>query len=598
MIMKEAIYHRPKLNWSFAADPQTVCLRIRTKKNDVQQVDVIWSDKYAWDQMVTTTGMEKFASDSLFDYWETLIRPPFRRLAYYFHLQSEEDELWLSEQGIHTANPTELRQPGHFEFPFINAVDVFQPPQWVKDAVFYQIFPERFADGDPSNNPEGALPWGGKPEWNNFFGGDLQGVIDHLDYLSELGINAIYFTPVFEAPTNHKYDTHNYMKVDPHFGTNETLKELVAEAHKRGIRVMLDAVFNHAGRTMPQFVDVLEKGAASPYADWFHVREFPLQVKDRVPTYDVFAFVPEMPKLNTENPEVKQYLLQVARYWIEEVGIDGWRLDVANEVDHQFWREFRQVVKSANPDAYILGEIWHDSQAWLQGDQFDAVMNYPFTNAVLDFIARGTLDSQGFADAIGGLLASHSRQAVEVAFNLLDSHDTARLLTQCGEDKRKMKLAALIQHTYPGTPCIYYGDEIGMTGDNDPGCRKCMVWEESEQDRDLFRFYQVLIRMRKCYTALRTGRLKFVWAQPGDRAVAYERSDDRETLLVVLNNDAAPRSLLLDAEAGRWEDMFTGKEFVADTGGITNAADGAGSSIGKLQVELAGYSFAVLRHFP
>lgn len=592
MIMKEAIYHRPKLNWSFAVDPQTVCLRIRTKKHDVQQVDVIWSDKYAWDQMVTTTGMEKFASDSLFDYWEALIHPPFRRLAYYFHFKSEEEELWLSEQGFHAVNPTELRQPGHFEYPFLNAIDVFQPPQWAKDAVFYQIFPERFADGDPSNNPEGALPWGGKPEWHNFFGGDLQGVIDHLDYLSELGINAIYFTPVFEAPTNHKYDTHNYMKVDPHFGTNDTLKELVAEAHKRGIRVMLDAVFNHAGRTMPQFVDVLEKGADSPYADWFHIREFPLQVQDGVPTYDVFAFVPEMPKLNTENPEVKQYLLQVAQYWIEEVGIDGWRLDVANEVDHQFWREFRQVVKAANPDAYILGEIWHDAQAWLQGDQFDAVMNYPFTNAVLDFIARGTLDGQGFADTVGRLIASHSRQAVEAAFNLLDSHDTARLLTQCGEDKGKMKLAALIQLTYPGTPCIYYGDEIGMTGDNDPGCRKCMIWEESEQDRDLFRFYQILIRLRQSYPALRTGRLKFVWVQPGDRAVAFERSDGGETLLIVLNNDAAPRSLVLDADAGRWEEMFTGKEFAVE------AADAADPSIGKLQVELAGYSFAVLKHFP
>ncbi len=579
MIVREAIYHRPKLNWSFAVDSRHVAVRLRTKRDNVASVTLHWRDKYAWEQSLGATEMEKFASDALFDYWEATVEPPFRRLAYYFELRAEKERVWFTEGGCFDRLP---ERPQHFEYPFIHPADVFAPPEWVKEAVFYQIFPERFADGDPSNNPENTQPWGGKPEWHSFFGGDLQGVLDHLDHLSELGVNAIYFTPIFEAPTNHKYDTRDYFKIDPHFGTKETLKRLVAECHKRGIRVILDAVFNHCGKTFPPFEDVLARGADSPYADWFHVREWPPGVKEGMPTYDTFAFVPEMPKLNTGNPDVRNYLLEVARYWIKEADIDGWRLDVANEIDHSFWREFRRVVKAAKPDAYILGEIWHDAQPWLQGDQFDAVMNYPFTNAVLDFVARGALDGKGFADALGGLLASHARPVTEAAFNLLDSHDTARLLTVCGNDKRKMKLAVVIQFTFPGVPCIYYGDEIGMDGEGDPDCRKCMVWDEHAQDRELFRFYQRIIRLRREHAALRTGRLRFVRAREGDGLVAYERvAEDGERFLIVLNNGDAPRSLALETEHEQWEDAFAGT--------IRRTADG------KLRLELEPYGFQLLR---
>lgn len=578
MIVREAVYHRPKLNWSFAVDPRHVAVRLRTKRDNVASVALHWLDKYAGERSLQVTEMEKFASDALFDYWEATVEPPFRRLAYYFQLRAEEEQVWFTEGGCFDRLP---ERPRHFEFPFLNPADVFTPPEWVKEAVFYQIFPERFADGDPSNNPENTQPWGGKPEWHNFFGGDLQGVIDHLDHLAELGVNAIYFTPIFEAPSNHKYDTRDYLKVDPHFGTTDTLKRLVAECHKRGIRVILDAVFNHCGRTFPPFQDVLARGADSPYAGWFHVREWPLDVKDGVPTYDTFAFEPQMPKLNTEHPEVRRYLLEVSRYWIEEADIDGWRLDVANEVDHQFWREFRRVVKAAKPDAYILGEIWHDAQPWLQGDQFDAVMNYPFTNAVLDFVARGALDGKGFADALGGLLAAHARPVTEAAFNLLGSHDTARLLTVCGGDKRKMKLAVVIQFTFPGVPCIYYGDEIGMHGGGDPDCRKCMVWEEGSQDRELFRFYQRIIRLRRQHAVLRTGRLRFVRAREGDGLVAYERFDEGGRFLIVLNNGGAHRSLALETEFEHWEDAFAGTNL--------RAVDG------KLRLELEPYGFRLLR---
>lgn len=576
-MLREAIFHRPKQNWAYSYDRSTVHLRVRTKRDDAERVRAIVGDKYAWEKTVNTVEMRKFASDDLFDYWEVSVQPPYRRLRYAFLFSKGNEELYLTEKEFRSEPPADSLEM--FDFPYINPVDVFQPPAWVKDAVFYQIFPERFANGDPSLDPENVEPWGGKPTPTNFFGGDLQGVIDHLDHIERLGVNAIYFTPLFEATTNHKYDTRDYLKVDPHFGTNEKLKELVDACHKRGIRVLLDAVFNHAGRTFAPFVDVLEKGAASPYADWFHVREFPLRVEDGIPTYETFAFEPIMPKLNTENPEVKKYLLEVARYWIEEVGIDGWRLDVANEVDHAFWREFRQTVKKVNPDAYILGEIWHDSIAWLQGDQFDAVMNYPFTNAVLDFFAKGTLDAAGFSRAIGKQLAAYPQQVNETAFNLLDSHDTPRLLTLCGDDERRMRLAALFQLTYPGTPCIYYGDEVGMNGAGDPDCRKCMVWEEDKQNREMLEFYRRTISLRKEFSALRDIDIRFLQAEEGSRVLAYERrSEQGPSFLIALNAGERPAKVSVEA-AGAWVDAYSG--------------EAAAVSRGRLEASLPPYGFVV-----
>jgi len=580
-MLREAVYHRPKNNWSYAYDRETVHVRLRTKRNDVERVALIHGDKYNWTIVgPTTSEMSIFARDALFDYWEAEVNPAFRRLRYAFRLKSGQETLWFNEQGFHESEPD--YGIGQFEFPFLNPADVFEPPAWVKDAIFYQIFPERFAKGDPAIDPDEVLPWGGEPKWNNFFGGDLQGVIDRLDHLTELGVNAIYFNPLFEATTNHKYDTSDYLKVDPHFGTNEKLKELTDACHARGIKVLLDAVFNHAGGRFPPFLDVKEKGASSRYADWFHVRAFPLEVRDGVPTYDAFAFEPHMPKLNTENPEVQSYLLEVARYWIEEVGVDGWRLDVANEVDHRFWRKFREVVKRANPEAYILGEIWHDSSPWLDGDQFDAVMNYPLTEAILDFAVRDKRDSRQFADLVGSLLAAYPRQATEVAFNLLGSHDTPRLLTLCNGDKRRMKLAAAIQFTLGGTPCIYYGDEIGLTGGGDPGCRKCMEWDVTKQDRELFAFFAALTKLRTRHRALRDGTMAITHAEPGIRTVVYVREGDGEAFAIVLNGGSRKASVPLPAVAGSAFSVVFGDAILSSTGT-------------KQRATLPPYGFAIVR---
>lgn len=565
-MLLEALYHVPRDKWAYAYDSETIHLRVRTSKDDVDKVVAITGDKYDWDATNYEITLQKEATDSMFDYWEAWVKPKYKRLSYCFRVDDNENSVFMIDKGITHEYPHPVS--GYYEFPFIHEVDLFRIPQWAKDAVFYQIFPERFANGDPGNDPETTEPWGGEPTRNNFFGGDLQGVIDHLDYLQHLGVNAIYFTPVFASPSNHKYDIVDYLKVDPQFGDNELLKRLIAECHGRGMKVMLDAVFNHCSNEFPPFRDVAENGEQSRYKDWFHVDSFPLEVRDGIPTYATFGFHGNMPKFNTANPEVKAYLLGVAEYWIKEIGADGWRLDVANEVDHRFWREFRQLVKAANPEAFIVGEVWSDSLTWLQGDQFDSVMNYPFSDAVLDYFSGG-VDSETFAQRIGSLLVRYPKQTNEVVFNLLGSHDTVRLLNALGEDKRKMKLAVLFLFTFLGTPCIYYGDEIGMSGGDDPDCRKCMVWEPEDQDRELFEFYRRLIALRLNNKALRAGSFRTLLTCGDDPCIVYERADEEQQLTVWINNTDAARTLSCSMETTGWQDALTGDEVTAEEGTIS-----------------------------
>ncbi|AIQ45819.1 cyclomaltodextrinase [Paenibacillus sp. FSL R7-0273] len=573
----ESLHHVPHSNWSYPYDKDTFHLRVRTKKQNVERIYALTGDKYDWETYHHEYEMQKVGTDRLFDYWQTTVKPDHRRFSYAFRFHSGAETIWMTENGIFIEEPE--APGGFFDWPYIHEVDIFQAPEWAKSAVFYQIMPERFANGDTSNDPEDISPWGGKPATDNFFGGDLQGIIDHLDYLEDLGITAIYLTPIFEAPTNHKYDTTDYMTIDPHFGDTELLKKLVDEAHSKGIRIVLDAVFNHIGSNSPQFKDVTLHGEKSKYADWFHINEFPVQVKDGKPTYDAFGFFAEMPKLNTANPETREYLLNIAEYWLKELGMDGWRLDVANEIDHKFWKEFRTRIKAINPDAYIIGENWNDSLRWLHGDQFDSVMNYPLSNRLIEFLQGDDMDAQTFSEYISGLLMRYPQQANEVLFNLLASHDTPRLLTQLGGDKNKLKLAVAFLLTFTGTPCIYYGDEIGLDGEGDPDCRKCMIWEEEHQDRDLHHTYKQLIRLRKEHPVLRTGEFRFLQSNQQERPLIYERYNAEEHCTVWMNPSAEPAALVQALE-GNWKDALSGEAAAADNG--------------EIRLKLEPFSFRVL----
>lgn len=414
-------------------------------------------------------------------------------------------------------------------------------PAWVRDAVFYQIFPERFANGDPSNDPPGTEAWGGTPTPRNFFGGDLRGIIQRLDYLSALGVNALYLNPIFTSPSNHKYQTSDYMTVDPHFGDAAVFREFIAACHARGIRVILDGVFNHTGVQFFAFDDVKRNGAASPYRNWYTFHGFPVGPPSR-PNYECWWGYGHLPKLATQEPAVRAYLFDVTRHWLAE-GIDGWRLDVPNEIPHDFWIAWRTLVKSLNPEAYIVGEIWQDGSPWLQGDQFDAVMNYRFRDACLQFFAHDSISVTRFDSLLERQRMDYPAAVNGVLQNLLGSHDTERFLTLCDGDTAALTLAWLFQMTYPGAPMIYYGDEIGMVGGRDPGCRGTMVWDPAGQDTTLLARMKSLVALRNREAVLRHGSYQRILADDRKTTLVFSRNTAETNALVFLNRSAHTRTI-------------------------------------------------------
>ncbi len=559
-----ALYHRAKSNYCYCYDGKSIHIRFRAAKNDLDKVFLIYGDKYEWDKR-EVLSMELAGSDELYDYFTAEVIPPYRRLAYIFEVVKGSEKRYFTEWGaVKEINEKEIYQM-YFQYPYLHNSDMHDTPEWVKDSVFYQIFPERFCNGDPEISPKNTEAWGKKPSSRTFFGGDLRGIIRKLDYLVDLGINALYLTPVFEAASNHKYDTTDYFKIDPCFGDIETFKELVKECHNRGIRVMLDAVFNHCGFFFKPFQDVLRKGKESQYFDWFHIHGEYAAIEPL--NYDAFAFVPNMPKLNTQNPEVREYLLKAARYWIEEADIDGWRLDVSDEVDHEFWRAFRKTVKAAKKDAYILGELWLNSLPWLMGDQFDAVMNYPFTRNCLHYFVYQRISTKQLRESITKLQMDHMQQVNEVMFNLLDSHDTPRFLTLAEGDKSKLKLAAAFQFTFSGAPCIYYGTEIGMEGAGDPDCRRTMQWDEQSWDKELRSYYKKLISLRKKHNALRRGSLQ--WIDCKDDVLAYIRETPEEKIFVFINNNDTDSIQIVNIECDTVVDILNEEVLNTKNGELT-----------------------------
>lgn len=557
-MLREAIHHTPSHKWAYAYDLSTYHIRLRTRKNDVEDVVMVAGDKYDWNGNLQEIVMEKIASDQLFDYWEGVIIPKYKRFSYGFRLHAGTETMWKIETGFYAQQPTP--PGGYFEVPYIHEVDLFDAPDWAKNAVFYQIMVDRFNNGNKENDHDYVRPWGETPDIHSHFGGDMQGILDKLDYISDLGVNSIYLTPLFTSPSNHKYDTVDYHMIDPQFGDLELLKKLVDACHKRSIRVVLDAVFNHVSEQFPHFQDVLKHGEKSKYKDWFHLNHFPVAVQDGKANYDTFGFYGNMPKLNTANPEVKKYLLDVAVHWIREADIDGWRLDVADEIDHHFWREFRGAVKAVKYDTYIIGEVWGDALRWLQGDQFDSSMNYPFTNSVLDFFSSNDRHASDFAEEVNRLLMRYPQQTNEALLNLLSSHDIPRSLTRMGGDKRRAKLAAVFMMTSMGVPCVFYGDEVGLQGGGDPDCRKCMEWDEAKQDRDLHDFYRIIISLRKKHEALRCGRFRFLQASSEKGTFVYERMNNKQHFTIWMNNTEEDVFLAHPMLAGGWRDALTEEE--------------------------------------
>ncbi len=427
-----------------------------------------------------------------------------------------------------------------------------QTPDWVKDAVFYQIFPDRFAKSDKGLKPRNLEAWDSPPTPQGYKGGDLWGVLEHLDYLQDLGVTAIYFTPIFQSASNHRYHTLDYYQVDPLLGGNRAFYALRDEMHRRNMKLVLDGVFNHASRGIYYFNDILENGPHSAWLDWFTVNGWPLSPYDgsRPANYECWAGNYALPKWNTDNPQAREYLMGVAEHWLRE-GIDGWRLDVPFCITSPgFWNEFRQRVKAINPEAYIVGEVWWESMNYLEGDQFDAVMNYLFTEAVISFTCQQHLnyelvrdrpynpyppiDAPRYADRIDKLLGMYHWEITLAQLNLLDSHDTPRLLSIANGDRATVRLATLLLMTYPGAPSIFYGDEIGLPGGGDPDCRRTMTWDNRERwDMDALDYHKLLIRLRKANAVLRRGRYERLYAEGMVYAFGRQLGDD--SVLVAVN---------------------------------------------------------------
>ncbi len=429
-------------------------------------------------------------------------------------------------------------------------------PDWVPDTVFYQIFPDRFRNGDPTNDPARSDPWGTMPTRENFMGGDLRGITEGLPYLQELGITGLYLTPIFEADTNHRYDTRDYLKIDPALGDEASAIELVQTAHDRDIRVLLDSVFNHTGDGFWAFRDLIANGAGSEYADWFFARDYP--ITQDPPNYQTCGGAPFLPKLNVDNPGMRDYLLNVATYWIETAGIDGWRLDVPWKANRSFWEAFAPLVKSTKSDAYLVGEIWRDPREW--ENLFDGTMNYRFRDAMLDYCLRDAMDAEDFRYETDRLFAD---PAALWRLNLLGSHDTPRLLTLANGNVERALVAFTALFTAPGAPMLYYGDEIGLEGENDPGCRGCMIWDRTTWNHTIHRRIRRLIALRHTLPALRRGTWEPLLTFNGVMAVRRRHASGDVVLVFNPRDEQHNFSVPLPDDPATWEDELSGGCFTA-----------------------------------
>jgi neopullulanase len=443
-------------------------------------------------------------------------------------------------------------------------------PNWVKHAIFYQIFPDSFARKVPDDQAYLLnLPlqdWEARPNVQRYKGGNLWGIIDQLDYLQDLGITALYLNPIFQSACNHRYHTHDYYQIDPMLGGEIAFRQLLRAAHDRQIKVILDGVFNHASRGFLFFNDILEQGPHSPWLDWFKVQGWPVSAYDgSLPAnYDCWFNNRALPQFNHDNPATREYLMRVAEYWLRQ-GIDGWRLDVPNCITATgFWQEFRQRVKGINPDAYIVGEIFDDASQWLGGDQFDGVMNYPFARATIAFAAkdrvvaqhttpgfnpRPGLDAMGYGQAINGLLQRHAWEIQLTQLNLLDSHDVARMITMVGHDRTSVELAVLLLFTFPGSPSIFYGDEVGVPGGHEPDCRRGFPTGD-RWDQAILSLYRTLIQLRHRHAPLRTGSYQTLYAQ--GQTYVFARGLQQAAIVVAINSGPEPVQVQIRPDGVVW----------------------------------------------
>lgn len=555
----EGIFHRCAYTDCYAQNENELVINIHTNK-DITAVNLIYEDPYIngasgikpWYGKRTSMNVSMELSNSLI--WTLTVTPKFKRLQYYFEVEEAGEKRNLLEDGFYTDDEMEIEglMKQYFKYAWMNSSDLFQAPKWVEDAFWYQIMPDRFCRITDSSCKKKFSDWSATENmrYNETYGGNLQGIISKLEYLHDLGINGIYFTPIFKSVSDHKYNTTDYQKIDEDFGTEEIFRELVDKAHNLGIRVMIDAVFNHSGREFFAWKDVMKNKKESKYYDWFFLQEDD--------SYFSFAFEKEMPKLNTNNPEVADYLCQMSKEWIEKWDVDGIRFDVGNEISHSFIKRLHRELKQIKPDLFLLGEIWHDSVQWLQGDEYDSVMNYPFMESINNFFVNKNLNAKDFMYIMNRCYSLYMSQVNKVLFNFLDSHDVGRIFSRCDNtDAFFQQLVILV--TMPGTPCIYYGTEIAMDGKYGPYNRKPMPWDEIESGKydSIIEEIKTLISIRKRYGDLKGSQIQ--WENTNGRLIRYVRPGD-VPIEVYINADEKDFSINLHEQ-----EIIYSRKYMNDT---------------------------------
>ncbi|HEX8236170.1 MAG TPA: alpha-amylase family glycosyl hydrolase [Abditibacteriaceae bacterium] len=515
----------PHLNY----DRGRLTLSLRTRPRDLQRVRLkVGTRRYPM-SLVTT--------DDLYARYSTQLAWNRKQdLSYEFELLDGAKVQEYGDNGL--GAPEKVR-------PFRLKAAEFQPfvvPNWVERTVFYQIFPDRFANGSKANDPADVQPWDVKPTWYNRLGGDAQGVRQHVPHLVDLGVSAVYFNPIFKAPSNHRYDAEDFRRIDPQFGTNAEFAALARELKSKNIRTVLDFVFNHTATTFAPFLDIRQKGEASAYKDWYFIKSYPVRVQEN-PNYVAWFNYPSMPKLNLAHPQTRDYMLDLVDYWHRALPLAGLRLDVANEVSSEFWRDLRKRAKSIDPQMWIVGEVWGDGSPWLTGDQWDSVMNYQFLFANRDFFAEGKTTTSEYSKRLMQLHNSYVPQVSRNMMNLLSSHDTPRFLTLCNNNQDLHRLAATVQFTWVGAPSVYYGEELGMQGGADPDNRRGMEWNLATPANPMLRYYKKLIRLRNASRALQSGDPAILLADDHAQTLAYSRTLGNEIAIVAFNRSTKPQML-------------------------------------------------------
>ncbi len=545
---KSAIFHQSDSIYSFPISGTAALIRLRVKRDDdIKRITLLWNTGHKFYLTRLTQNLERKYRDFYFDYYETVIDNGYPGYTYLFEIEDGDGTVWYyNESGFSQKLYLTTTFEDNFTVVFPNETDIIYPNRQFEGRVFYQIFPERFCKASNKTNTAYIdMDWDtDEPDNAHFAGGDLNGIREKLPYLQELGIGAVYMTPIHPSVSAHKYDIDDYFDIDPMFGNLADFKALVEDAHSRDIKIVLDLVFNHSSFYNPLFQDVVAKGRASKYYSWYFV-DGDKPEWDKL-NYLTFCDVRMMPKLNTNHPEVQEYLTSIGEFYLREYGVDGFRLDVAFDVSHEFWRIFKSRLKKIRPDVFIIGEDWQNSLSFLGNDQWDSVMNYPFLYATRRYLQDDRYDAEGYAAFLNGVLMRYKDGTNRNMLNLLDSHDTARFFTTGGENMRTQLMAMAALMFYQGCPMLYYGDEIFMDGKNDPYNRKPMRWGSKMFQSEEHQVVRKLIAYRK-EEALKFGDISIT---ADDDIVYIRRTYKGSTLTLALNHSGQDRRVAGKVEYG------------------------------------------------